>query len=110
MSGAGFQHGIELMNRGEYYDAHEVLEDVWRACDGPEKKFLQGLIQLAVALHHHSKGNHVGARSLLARSARNLQGYPEGFMGIPLGEVLQSISECQRAVEAGNDLPPLVKL
>ncbi|MGE0407317.1 MAG: DUF309 domain-containing protein, partial [Candidatus Korobacteraceae bacterium] len=27
----GLRHGITLFNRGEFYDAHEVLEDVWRA-------------------------------------------------------------------------------
>jgi uncharacterized protein len=105
-----FRHGIDLFNRGEFYDAHEVLEDVWRASEGPEKKFLQGLIQLAVAMHHYSRGNHVGARSLLARAARNLRGYPEDFMGIPLSRVLQSIAECECALEAGTALPPLTKL
>ena len=110
MSGAGFRHGIELINRGEFYDAHEVLEDVWRDCQGPEKRFLQGLIQLAVALHHHSKGNHVGARSLLVRSAKNLRPYPAGFMGIPLSDLLQCIERCQHAMDAGTPLPPLVKL
>jgi hypothetical protein len=105
-----FRHGIDLLNRGEFYDAHEVLEDVWRACAGAEKKFLQGLIQLAVGMHHHSRGNDVGARSLLARAARNLREYPDEFMGIPLSRVLQSIAECECALEAGAALPPLTKM
>jgi len=105
-----FARGIELFNRSEFYDAHEVLEDVWRANSGPEKKFLQGLIQLAVALHHHSKGNPRGARSLLARSARNMQPFPDGFCGIQVSRVLHSITECECALDANTPLPPPPKL
>jgi uncharacterized protein len=105
-----FEQGIRLFNEARFFEAHEVLEDVWRANSGPEKRFLQGLIQLAVALHHHSTGNLRGARSVLARSARNLHGYPEGFLGIPLKRVLRSIHECERALDANDPLPPPPKL
>src|SRR5438874_12872865 len=69
---ARFREGIKLFNSGEFFEAHEVLEDVWCAAPAAEKRFLQGLIQVAVALHHHSKENRVGARSLLARARCNL--------------------------------------
>ncbi len=73
MDPEGFKKGIEHFNCGEFFEAHEVWEDVWRAIDSPrEKRFVQGLIQVAVALHHHSTGNHVGAESLLRRATRNL--------------------------------------
>src|SRR5205807_8005555 len=74
-SGIGCQTywtGIELFNDSRFFDAHEVLEDVWRETSGPEKSFLQGLVQLAVALHHHSTGNSLGAGSLLTKAHRNL--------------------------------------
>jgi hypothetical protein len=48
--------GIKLFNSADYFEAHEVLEDVWRAAPQLEKRFFQGLIQVAVALHHHSQG------------------------------------------------------
>jgi len=74
---------VDQFNSAAYFEAHEVLGDVWRAASGPEKKFLQGLIQVA-ALQNHSKGNVVGARSLLARATKNLSGYPENHGGIQL--------------------------
>lgn len=110
MPSDAFAEGIRLFNAEEFFEAHEVLEDVWRASSGREKKFLQGLIQLAVALHHHSKGNLRGARSLLARSARNLRGYPDGFLGIGLSQLLLDISECERALEINEPLPPPPRL
>jgi predicted metal-dependent hydrolase len=106
----GFHRGLELFNLADFYDAHEVWEDVWRAAPGPEKKFLQGLIQIAVGLHHHSTGNRVGARSLLARGARNLSGYSGDFAGIDLRSLLRGLADCQQALAEGHPLPRLPRI
>jgi uncharacterized protein len=101
-----YLRGIRLFNSGAYFEAHEVLEDVWRAAPTREKKFLQGLIQVAVGLHHHSKGNIVGARSLLGRATKNLSGYPEDFGGIHLPELLHSLAQWQHALAESKSVPP----
>ena len=103
-------HGIQLFNDAAFFDAHEALEDVWHAAPPAEKKFLQGLIQIAVALHHHGKGNSAGARSVLKRAFRNLSLYPEGFGGIHSAGLLASIANWQRALEEGTPVPPLPKI
>jgi uncharacterized protein len=105
-----FLHGIELFNQARFFDAHEVLEDVWRAAPVEEKKFQQGLIQVAVALYHHGNGNSIGARSVLRRSFRNLSRYPEGFGGVRLAVLLQAVSEWQRAMDEDEPVPPLPKI
>lgn len=105
-----YTHGIRLFNEQQFFDAHEVLEDVWRAAPVEEKKFLQGLIQLAVALHHHSKGNTVGALSLLKRAARNLAAEPRQARGICVSDLLYSIDQCAGAIEQGTPLPHLPRL
>jgi len=102
--------GIKLFNNESFFEAHEVLEDVWRAAPAAHKKFLQGLIQVAVALHHHSRGNLVGAQSLLARASRNLSGYPEEFHGICLSALLGSLAEWRRALAEGNATPAAPKI
>lgn len=105
-----YTRGIRLFNQGRFFDAHEVLEDVWRAAPAEQKKFLQGLIQLAVALHHHSKGNAVGALSLLKRAARNLAAEPHPARGIRVPDLLHSIREWAGAIEQGTPLPSLPRL
>jgi predicted metal-dependent hydrolase len=80
------QNGLALFNAGRFFDAHEVLEDVWRALprDRPSRRHLQGMVQLAVAFHHESAGNHVGARSVLERAMRNLNGADSSFAELDL--------------------------
>ncbi len=104
------REGIELFNRAAFFDAHEALEDVWRAAPLAEKKFLQGLIQVAVALHHHGNGNLAGARSVLRRAFRNISLYPEGFGGIHSAGLLHSIAEWQRALDEGLPVPALPRI
>jgi predicted metal-dependent hydrolase len=105
-----YARGIELFNSSEFYEAHEVLEDVWRAEQGPHKLFLQGLIQVAVALHHHSTGNVVGCRSLLKRAERNLSSYPENYFDLNLTQFRQSLSAWQSALDQKSPVPAFPKL
>ena len=110
MDFAQYREGVELFNRAAFFEAHEALEDVWRAAPHKDKKFLQGLIQVAVALHHHGNGNLAGARSVLKRAFRNLSLYPEGFGGIHSAALLRSISEWQRAFDEGTPVPALPRI
>jgi predicted metal-dependent hydrolase len=101
----GYHRGIQLFNQQHFYDAHEIWEDVWRESKGPEKKFLQGLIQAAVALHHHSTGNVVGARSLLERARKNLAAYPEDFGGIRVTVLTASLATWRESLSEGQPVP-----
>jgi dTDP-4-amino-4,6-dideoxygalactose transaminase len=107
---AKFQHGIELFNAGNFFDAHEVLEDVWRELHGTQKDFLQALIQVAVGLHHHSAGNLIGARSLLERSSRKLADYPSGYCGIAVHELRSSLEQWIAALANDNARPELPRI
>ena len=110
MDGQGYARGIELFNQQHFYDAHEIWEDVWRETSGPEKKFLQGLIQVAVALHHHSTGNVVGARSLLERARKNLVAYPGEFKGISVTALLASMATWRDSLSSGCEAPVFPKI
>jgi predicted metal-dependent hydrolase len=105
-----YYRAVGLFNNATFFEAHEAWEDVWRMAVAPEKQFLQGLIQVAVAFHHHSKGNLVGARSLLERAHKNLSGYPDNFGGIQLASLLQSMARWRQALAEGKPVPPLPQI
>ncbi len=111
LSDESFGLGLDLFNRGQFFDAHEALEDVWRALprDSPSRRrfrlHLQGLIQLAVAFHHYSTGNLVGARSVLARALRNLRGAERSFPDLDFEKLRAELVDWQRHL-SGADLRP----
>jgi predicted metal-dependent hydrolase len=107
MDSGQYSRGIALFNQAAFFACHEVLEDAWRDAPGPERKFLQALIQTAVAFHHYSRGNSTGARSLLGRALHNLAAYPGEFGGIDLELLRRSIVDWQEALDKGTSTPSL---
>ncbi|MBL0226060.1 MAG: DUF309 domain-containing protein [Geobacteraceae bacterium] len=61
--------GIREFNNREWFECHETVEDLWIGSEGEVRDFYQGLIQVAVALHHWRNGNFGGAVSLLKGGA-----------------------------------------
>jgi hypothetical protein len=84
-----FERGVDLFNRACFFEAHEVLEDMWRSVgqEEPTRRHWQGLVQLAVAFHHQSTGNFLGARSVMERGLRNLHGGEQTFPDLDLGRL-----------------------
>jgi hypothetical protein len=104
------RHGISLFNRGRFFDAHEVLEEIWRPARGGRRRFLQALIQVAVGFHHHSRGNLAGARSLLARGGNTLTQYPSSYAGLKLDPLRTALDAWLEALAEGRAAPPLPRL
>ena len=110
MDSGELARGIALFNGARFFEAHEVLEDVWRSAPADEKRFLQGLVQLAVAFHHHSTGNHIGMRSVMERGLRNLDGYPNDFYGIQLLPLKRRLEQWREALDNRQPPPSLPRI
>lgn len=102
--------GVRLFNRQEFFQSHEVLEDIWREASPEEKKFFQGLVQVAVAYHHFSTGNEVGMRSVMQRAMGNLEDCPAEFYGIKVVLLKKSVAQWLVAFDARQPLPPLPRM
>lgn len=74
-----YQKGLEAFNSRQFFEAHELWEDVWRETPEPDKKFLQGLIQVAAAFHHHSRTNLLGMQRQLQAGLLKLDAFPEVY-------------------------------
>ncbi len=65
--------GIAQFNRGEYWNQHETLEELWIEEADPVRHLYQGILQVGVAFHHWGRGNFRGADLLLERGIAYLQ-------------------------------------
>src|SRR5262245_16678381 len=74
--------GVVLFNRGDYFEAHEVWEDLWRDCPGEDRRFYQALIQAAVAIYHWGNGNARGASRLFHSGRSYMAAYPSPRHGL----------------------------
>jgi len=78
-----FTKALKLYQAGDFYQAHEELEDCWNdlADEHPYKQALQAFIQILAALHLISLKRYVGAHKVFNRAHKNLQHYPVDKFG-----------------------------
>jgi hypothetical protein len=101
------ERGLELIRAGEFFAAHEELEDEWREAPAEERDFLQGLVHVAVAWYQAGRGNRPGCERQLAKAARRLGPYAPSHRGVDVEAVLGSVAAAQELVAGGDlRLPP----
>jgi uncharacterized protein len=77
--GSELAQAIEQFNIQEFYACHDTLEALWVAASVSEKKFYQGLLQIAVACHHLSNSNWRGATIMLGEGRFRLRDYEPAY-------------------------------
>ncbi|MBI1178093.1 DUF309 domain-containing protein [bacterium] len=100
---------FECFNRELFFEAHEVLEELWLANrQGPNYSFYKGLIQLAGAFVHLQKDRLKPAVALFNLADRNIGGYAENHEGVCVRELLNLIADWRgRIVDFDFKINPL---
>lgn len=96
--------GRAAFARGEFYEAHELWEEVWNHADDPDRRWIQGLIQLATAWHKLAGGNgEVGGR-LFRKGLAKLEEAPDRLDGVDVAAARRD-AEAALAELARGDWP-----
>jgi predicted metal-dependent hydrolase len=99
---SGYERGLALIERGEFFAAHEALEDVWRAAPPDERDFYQGLVHVAVAWYQAGRGNRIGCERQLAKAERRLSPYTPAHGGLDVADLIEQV---RAAAGTFPDLP-----
>jgi len=94
--------GMELFNRREFFECHEVLEEAWTPERDPRRLFLQSLIHMAVGFYHHTRGNPVGAIRQLRKGLRKIAAYLPAEEGVDTARLEQEARSVLEAIESGR--------
>jgi predicted metal-dependent hydrolase len=105
-----YVQGIALFNECEFFESHDVWEELWAEVSGEPRKFYQGLIQMAVCLHHFGNGNIGGARKLYRSSRKYLQSYGPNYLGLDLDRVLGEFDACCAKIAASEERYPDIEI
>lgn len=97
--------GITLFNDHEFFEAHEVWEDIWHMAFGLKHEFYQGMIQCAVALEHYRRSNPRGVISLYQTYTRHMKDVPATFMGLDVKSFLSRMHAVLEPVVTASPLP-----
>ena len=90
-------YGIDLINAGYYWEAHEVLEPVWLRArlNSRERALVQGMIQLANAALKVKMGRPAAALRLLDMARRHL--HAAGGETVMALQVADAVRQAQAA-------------
>jgi uncharacterized protein len=88
-----FWQAIEQFNTQDFYGCHDTLEALWMEAEESEKKFYQGVLQIAVSLYHLGNQNWRGAAILLGEGISRLVSYSPDYYSINVDKLLVESQE-----------------
>jgi hypothetical protein len=95
--------GIELFNRGRYWDAHEVWEREWTPDrKGSDSGFYKGLIQIAAGCLHYTRGNRRGTVNKWRTGADYLRPYLPAHREVWLAPLVAQVDGFMASIEGGG--------
>jgi len=106
---SNYLYAIDLFNYNYYWEVHEVLEKLWMTAGkkSPEGIFLQGIIQLAVALLKKSQANSEGLKRLAEKAIPKLHSQSEIYLGIDKDNLILQFNNFCTGIQ---ELPPVIVL
>jgi predicted metal-dependent hydrolase len=107
---AAYSAFFTCFNDGQYFEAHEVLEELWlEVRHDADGNFYKGLIQFAAAFLHWQEGRTGPAAALLRTAGGHLARYPERHHGLDVARVRQMTNawadDLATAASSGQTLP-----
>ena len=94
-----FLRGIDAFNAGRWFDCHETMEELWVGAAGELRDLYQGILQVAVALHHWQNGNYPGTMLLLASGEKLLRRVEPWCLGVDVTALVAAGEGLRGALE-----------
>lgn len=90
---------IRQFNACQWFECHETLEELWIGEEGEVRAFFQGILQIAVALHHWRNGNYGGAISLFKGGTTYLSQVRDACMWVDVAQLMADAARMREALE-----------
>jgi len=104
---------IDKFNSGNFFEAHEILEDIWYDVHDETKQLYQGLLHFATALYHLTdKNNPKGALLQLDKALKKLSESDITLSGLDIKKISRQINALEVKIKKGEAVKrlPLIKI
>jgi predicted metal-dependent hydrolase len=97
--------GLEEFNRGEYFQAHETLEEAWKLEPNVGRELYRAILQVAVTYLQIERGNYRGAMKMSLRLRQWIDPLPDHCRGVDIAALRSDVAvvheELSRIGESG---------
>lgn len=84
-----FHQGVEQFNRGEYFEQHETLEEIWAAEPREIRHLYQGILKIGVGFYKLRLGNYRGTVNHIAGGIAYLRRFSDTCMGVDVARLIR---------------------
>jgi predicted metal-dependent hydrolase len=99
-----FYQGLEQFNRGEYFEQHESLEELWIADQRPLRRLYQGILKIGVGFYKLRLGNYRGTVNHIAGGIAYLERFESDCLGVDITRLIREASDvCDHVIELGPE-------
>lgn len=82
----------------DYFECHEVLEELWKELKGNKQHILVGYIQIAASMYHWRRGNLPGAIKLMKNAIKIVENSEDTEFTEDIN-ISQLVADCKRVLE-----------
>jgi predicted metal-dependent hydrolase len=105
------QKGIDEFNQQLFFECHETLEEIWLEEHGEDRRFYQGVIQIAAGYFKWQQGVPAGALKLWRMGLEKIEPYCPVYLGVDLASLAEMVKEhlqdLELAQQRGSEWPSL---
>jgi uncharacterized protein len=94
------QKGIDEFNQQLFFECHETLEEIWLEEHGEDRKFYQGIIQIAAGYFKLQQGVPAGAIKLWRMGLEKIEPYMPVYLGVELASFSAAVKENLQELES----------
>jgi uncharacterized protein len=111
-----FLKGIDEFNQQLFFECHETLEEIWLEEHGEDRKFYQGIIQIAAGYYKLQQGVPVGAIKLWRTGIEKVETYGPIYLGVNVETLVKAVRANLAQLESGQPnttdtlVPPTINL
>jgi len=98
-----YVRGLELFSSGQFYESHDLLEDLWRDIKGELRDYYKSLIQVGAAFHHLKRGRQSAGQKILQTAIAYLSSYPAHTLGLNVEKLIMDLRNTVTVLSALDD-------
>jgi predicted metal-dependent hydrolase len=99
-----FYTGLEQFNRGQYFEQHESLEEIWILETRPIRYLYQGILRIGVGFYKLRLGNYRGTVNHINGGISYLQPFGDECLGVDIARLIREAAQVRdRVIELGPD-------
>lgn len=97
-----FKEGLRLFNEGDFFECHEVMEELWLQTPPSDayRDLYKGVIQAAAALYQFERGILSGALGLFQTATVYLGRYRPAALGLDVDKLIDDLKRCFAGLES----------